>query len=109
MGYQPRQRQAAAVASVEVIRVHWTRKALDDLARLYEFLAPVNPSAAAKTVQALSRAPDRLIERPRLGEKLEEFAPREVRRVLVGKYEVRYELIGHEIYILRIWHTREHR
>ncbi len=92
-----------------MIRIRWTGKALGDLARLYEFLAQVNHPAAAKAVQALSRAPDRLIEHPRLGEKLEEFAPREVRRILVGKYEMRYELEGEEMYILRIWHTREHR
>ena len=92
-----------------MIRIHWSSKALGDLARLYEFLAPTNPPAAAKAVQALTRAPDRLLEHPRLGERLEEFAPREVRRILLGKYEMRYEVAGEEIYLLRIWHTRENR
>lgn len=32
----------------------WTNKARADLARLYEFLAPVSKPAAARTVQALS-------------------------------------------------------
>ena len=35
--------------------------------------------------------------------------PREVRRILVGHYEMRYEIRGSEIYILRLWHRREDR
>jgi len=35
----------------------WTKKALADLARLFEFLAPVNRKAAARTVQSLVSAP----------------------------------------------------
>ena len=44
-----------------------------------------------------------------MGERLEEFEPREVRRLLVGHYEMRYELQESNIYILRIWHMRENR
>ncbi len=87
----------------------WTSKALADLARLYEFLAAVNKTAAANAVQALTAAPARLVEQPRLGERLDEFKPREVRRILVGRYEVRYEIDASTIYVLRIWHTREDR
>lgn len=87
----------------------WTGKALSDLSRLYEFLAPVNQSAAARTVQALTTAPESLLVNPRIGEKLEEFEPREVRRILVGRYEMRYEIQESTIYVLRLWHTREDR
>ncbi len=89
--------------------LQWTSKALGDLARMYEFLAPVNPSAAAKAVQALTRAPERLLEHPKIGERLRSFEPREVRRLLVEQYEIRYELAAPKIYLLRIWHTREDR
>jgi plasmid stabilization system protein ParE len=91
------------------MQLKWTSKALTDLARLYEFLAPVNQSAAARTVQSLTAAPGNLLDSPRIGERLEEFEPREVRRLLVGHYEMRYELQESNIYILRIWHTREDR
>ncbi len=37
-------------------------------------------------------APASLAVNPRIGEKLDEFDPREVRRILVGKYEIRYEI-----------------
>lgn len=39
------------------MELKWTSKALFDLERLYEFLAPVNPAAAARTIQALTKAP----------------------------------------------------
>ena len=87
----------------------WTSKAFSDLARLYEFLAPVSRSAAARAGQALSNAPTVLLANPRIGEQLFQFQPREVRRILVGEYEVRYEIQDSTIYILRLWHTRENR
>ncbi|MHB1214336.1 MAG: type II toxin-antitoxin system RelE/ParE family toxin [Thiobacillus sp.] len=91
------------------MQLKWTSKALADLARLHDFLAPVNRPAAARTVQSLTAAPTNLLTNPRIGEKLDEFEPREVRRILVGHYEMRYEIQASTIYLLRIWHTREER
>jgi plasmid stabilization system protein ParE len=91
------------------MELQWTDKALADLARLYEFLAAVNKPAAARIVRSLSVAPAGLLVNPRIGEKLEEFEPREVRRILVGHYEMRYEIQESSIYVLRLWHTREGR
>lgn len=87
----------------------WSNEALADLKRLHDFLAAVNKSAAPKAVQALVRAPAALLANPRLGEQLFHFEPREVRRILVRDYELRYEIQGSTIYILSLWHTREHR
>ena len=95
----------------------WTSKALSELERLYEFLAPVNKRAAARVVQSLTAAPASLLDNARIGEKLEEFEPREVERLLVGHYEMRYEIqesnaplgLWATIYELRLWHTREDR
>jgi plasmid stabilization system protein ParE len=92
-----------------MMEVLWTSKALSDLVRLYDFLAAINKQAAARVVQALTAAPMRLMEHPYIGEKLEGFDPREVRRILVGHYEIRYEIQESKIYMLRIWHTREDR
>ncbi|WP_312240946.1 type II toxin-antitoxin system RelE/ParE family toxin [Pantoea sp.] len=91
------------------MNIKWTAKALSDLARLHEFLAKANPQAAAKTVQLLAASPRQIAKHPRLGERLEEFEPREIRRLLVGSYELRYELCDATLYILRLWHTREER
>ncbi|MCG5516408.1 MULTISPECIES: type II toxin-antitoxin system RelE/ParE family toxin [unclassified Ectothiorhodospira] len=91
------------------MELKWTSKALSDLARLYEFLAPVNTLAAARVVQGLTKAPTILLTNPRMGEQLFQFDPREVRRIRVGEYEVRYEIQGSIIYVLRLWHCREDR
>jgi len=91
------------------MELKWAKKALADLVRLHKYLAPVNPQAAARIVQALATAPTRLTQQPRLGEKVTEFEPREVRRLLVGDYEMRYEVQRDRTVVLRLWHAREHR
>lgn len=91
------------------MELKWTSKALSDLARLFEFLAVVNRPAAARTVQSLTQAPTALLGNPRIGERVDEFEPRDVRRLLVGHYEVRYEIQGSTLYVLRLWHVREDR
>lgn len=91
------------------MKLQWTGKALADLARLHDFLAAVNEAAAARAVQSLAKAPTILLANPRVGEQLFQFEPREVRRILVSQYELRYEIQGETIYVLRLWHTREDR
>ena len=91
------------------MKLLWTSKASSDLVRLHAHLRPVAPEAAARVVQQLARAPSRLLDFPRLGEKLEAYEPREVRRISVGDYEMRYEIAAHSIIVLRLWHCRENR
>jgi len=91
------------------MRIQWTSKAASDLVRLHEHLQPVAREAAARVVQQLTRAPDKLIDFPRLGEKLEAFEPREVRRIIVGNYELQYEIKSGAIFILHLGHCRENR
>lgn len=91
------------------MKIRWTGKAASDLARFHEHLRPIALDAAARVVQQLARAPDRLRDYPRIGEKLDAYAPREVRRIIVGNYELRYEIADATIYVLRLWHSRENR
>ena len=91
------------------MRLVWTGKAASDLARLHAFLAEVNPRAAARTARKLVAAPKRLLGRPRLGERLDEFTPREVRRLIIGGYELRYEVTEAAVIVLRLWHNLEDR
>lgn len=91
------------------MKLLWTRKSLDDIVRLHEFLAPLNAAAAAKIVQGLVSAAGRLPRFPGMGERLDRYDPREVRRIFAGDYEIRYEITKGSIAILRIWHGREQR
>lgn len=87
----------------------WTQAAIDDLARVYHFLKPLNPPAAAGAVQSLVMAAKNLTLNPRSGSALVAYRPRDVRRLFLGQYEIRYEFEGETVSILRVWHTREHR
>ena len=90
----------------------WTVSAERDLVRLHAFLAPVNSKVAAKVVKQVKQlvaGAQQLLAYPQIGVPLDEFAPRDVRRVIVGDYEVRYEVVDSMIYILRLWHAREDR
>ena len=89
--------------------LRWARAAFADLQRIHEFLEPVNAVAAARVVRAVASRVRRIPAQPRLGEKLTGFGERDVRRVLVQQYEVRYEIIGSDIYVLRVFHTRQDR
>lgn len=89
--------------------LRWAQAAYGDLRRIHEFLEPVNPVAAARSVRTVLGRVRRIPVQPRLGERVAGFDEREVRRVLIQGYEVRYEVAGSDIYILRIFHTREDR
>jgi plasmid stabilization system protein ParE len=91
------------------MRVRWTAEARSDLVWLNEFLAVVNLPVAVRVLQRLRPAPSRLRQFPRLGSRRSEFAPREVRRLIVDDYELRYEIKGGTIIVLNLWHTREDR
>ena len=91
------------------MKLQWSAKGLSDLVRLHEFLVPINPRAAARTVRSLASAPGRLLKYPRIGEQIAQYEPREVRRILIGHYEMRYEIRDETITVLRLWHTREDR
>ena len=87
----------------------WTHKARADLLRLHEFMRTVDTNVATRIARQLVAAAKRIPRRPRLGVRLWEFAPREVRRVLVGDYEIRYELTDQDLIVLRLFHAREDR
>jgi len=91
------------------VALRWTESAYADLRRLYDFLEPVNPGAAARAARAIVSRIERIPAQPRLGEQLARFGLREVRRVLVARYEIRYEIKNSDVIVLRIFHTREDR
>jgi plasmid stabilization system protein ParE len=91
------------------MKLQWTTSANQDLVRLHAFLHQVNSRAAIQIVKQLVAAAEQLLTYPQLGEPLIEFSPRNVRRLIVGDYEMRYELTDTAIFILRLWHGRENR
>jgi len=92
------------------MRSRWTAEARSDLVRLHACLAPMNRQVAARAVQRRQSAPARLLRNnPRLGVRLGRSESREIRRLFVDDYEMRYEIQGDTIFITNLWHTRENR
>jgi plasmid stabilization system protein ParE len=89
--------------------VRWTRRARKDVDRLADFVAAYDSVRADEIEHELSQAPRRLLQFPRRGSRLSEFEPREVREFRVGRYLLRYELAGDDIFVLRFFHGRENR
>ncbi|HJV03044.1 MAG TPA: type II toxin-antitoxin system RelE/ParE family toxin [Burkholderiaceae bacterium] len=85
----------------------WHPAALGDVARLYDFLASNNPSAARRGVKAIRSAANQLLNNPRLGTPYAEFRewPAKFgRRAYVLRYLV---LDNGDVLIVRVWHSRE--
>ena len=90
----------------------WLPEALDDLARLLDFLAKENPDAARKAAGAISRGTKLLLSAPAIGRAMREPPARREFAISFGAsaYILRYrnDEAG-RIVIIRVWHGREAR
>jgi plasmid stabilization system protein ParE len=89
--------------------IKWTTSAERDIVKVYDFLARSNPKVAVITIKLMIEGIEKIDAFPQLGIKLDDFKPREVRRIIIGDYEIRYELTKNTIFVLRLWHSREDR
>ncbi len=90
----------------------WLPEALEDIERLYVFLAEKNPQAAMDAVLCIQAAATRLERFPELGAPMDDGSDR--RQVFAafgaGDYVLRYRLDHHgNPVIIRVWHNREAR
>jgi plasmid stabilization system protein ParE len=89
----------------------FTDPAAADLDRLYRFLEPVNPSAAARAILTITQAVRRLDQFPNRGRP----APDGARELIVpfgsSEYIVRYRYVAanDQVTVFRVWHRRENR
>ena len=60
-------------------------------------------------LERLATASRGLADFPQLGQVLDHDGAEEIRRLLVGDYEIRYEVQRDADVILRVWHVRENR
>jgi len=90
------------------LKLHFSRAALHDLIRLREFIAEHNPDAAGRISKRLRGSIKGILDAPQIGRLVEDIDA-EVREMVFGRYVVRYEILGNNLYILRIWHGKENR
>lgn len=88
----------------------WTRHAVQDLKRLFDFVKEKNPDAARKAAQQISKAAATLIDNPHLGKPMADETGRRELATSFGKngYILRYMLEDdHTVVVIRVWHYLE--
>jgi len=89
--------------------IHWSDEASLDLVRLHYFLSEKSERAADAAIRLIVVGALTLNSYGRRGQIVEKYLPREVRRLIVADYEVRYELHGEDAFIVAVFHMREER
>ena len=92
-----------------MITVIFSRAALHDVERLYAFLTPKNPASGKRAVKRIYQEAQNLASMPLVGRKIDDERREWFVSFGEGGYVLRYVIIGSEIVILRIWHSREQR
>jgi plasmid stabilization system protein ParE len=91
-------------------RLIWSRLALADVVRLYDFLAPKSRDSAKRAVKAIRQGIKALGKHPQIGRPVEEMPP-EFREWVIpfgrGAYVVLYHFDGVQTVILAVRHGRE--
>lgn len=90
------------------MKVQYSPEAIDDLARLREFIAVKNPYSAKRAVSNILAGIDKLKAFPQIGLAVQRAPePENMRDLFVSDYTIRYLINKETIYILRIWHGKE--
>ncbi len=91
--------------------VVWSRAALADLDRQYQFLKIQNPEAATRALKIIVDAGKSLVQTPRRGTPIAAAPGLRKLRVKFGKYGyiLHYTLLEDEVLILKVYHGRQNR
>jgi plasmid stabilization system protein ParE len=91
-------------------RLIWSPNALEDVSRLYRFLAPKNRNAATRAASAIREGVKLLRQHPEAGRPADDM-PVEFREWPIGfgsgGYVALYRFDGEEVIILAVRHGRE--
>lgn len=91
-------------------RLKWSQPALQDIARLHEFLVTKSPDAAQRAIKAIRQGVKALGKHPEIGRPVEELLPAFREWVIEfgqSAYVILYRYDGKEVVILAARHGRE--
>lgn len=83
----------------------WTRRAIEDVQSIRQFIAQDSPHYALLVTQQLIASAERLPAFPQSGRIVPEVNDPTVREVIHGTYRIVYRLIHDEIHILAVHHA----
>ena len=87
-------------------RVVWSRRALQDLEAIAEYIAEDSPAYAAVVVKNIVHQTRQLSQFPRSGRKVPEFDDENVRELLAYSYRIIYRLEEGEILVAAVIHGK---
>jgi plasmid stabilization system protein ParE len=91
-------------------RLKWSQSAIQDVARLHDFLAPKSRDAAKRAIKAIRQGMKALGKHPEIGRPVEEMPSAFRERVIEfgqGAYVAVYHYDGKQVVILAVRHGRE--
>jgi toxin ParE1/3/4 len=83
----------------------WTRRAIEDVRSIKQFIAQDSPHYAELVTQRLIASVERLPALPQSGRIVPEINDSTVREVIHGSYRIVYRLIREEIHIVTVHHA----
>lgn len=90
------------------MKISYTPEAIDDLARLRDFIAVKNQMAAQRIAYELLAGIEKLKVFPKMGIGVTRAPdPEIIRDLFIGQFTVRYYLKSTEVIILRLWHDKK--
>lgn len=87
-------------------RLTWSRRALQDLEAIAEYVSQDSPAYAKNVVRNVVNQTKMLARFPRAGRKVPEFDDENIREVLAYSYRVIYEVGREEITIAAVIHGK---
>ena len=83
----------------------WTRRAIEDVQSIQQFIAQDSPHYAQLVTQRLIASVERLPALPQSGRIVPEINDPAVREVIRGTYRIVYRLVREEIHIVTVHHA----
>ncbi len=87
-------------------RIGWSRRALNDLEGIAEYIAADSPTYAGNVVKKIVSQTKMLAQFPGAGRKVPEFDDDDVRELIVYSYRVIYRVLPNQVLIAAVIHGR---
>lgn len=87
-------------------RVVWSRRAVEDIEAIAEYIAHDSPAYAAGVVRTVIKKTKRLSQFPKSGRKVPEFDDENIRELLAYSYRVIYRIQENEVLVAAVIHGK---
>ena len=84
----------------------WSPQAIEDIKAIAEYIARDSNFYAESIVERIFRAPEKLMQFPKLGRVVPEKNNESIREIFVFQYRIIYEIFESEIHILTVVHGK---